>query len=203
MPDGNGEPKQTESPKRKRDWVPALTFVTLVLAGFTGWMAWETRNLAQLELKPFVTPYDVNLQMVNDKEGPKKEVTYLGGAVPVGTVKNINRYILTIKFSNPSKLPSMLRAKKIVGNFGPAGWNDHIFLVPAQGTTGWLYGVIFLTSDLAKFPSTTPIHIDYDFENFSPEMNITKSLRFSAECTFPNTNCFLLPFGAKLPLDLK
>lgn len=174
-----------------------MLLATAAMAIYTASMARETKNLAQLELKPYITPLDVNLQMVDNTQTPVKEVTYLSGAVPVGTVENIERYTLTIKFSNPSKLPSMIRVRKIVGNFGPVDkWNNYSFLVPAHGTTGWLFGVTFLSRDLVTADS---IHIDYDLENFSPTMGITKPLKFSAVCTLPNSNCFLLPFEAELP----
>lgn len=180
--------------------MPALTLMTLVLAGVTGWMAWATWMLTRIEKIPYITPLDVGLELVDNTKTPVKHITYLTGADPINAVDNIIGYILTVKFANSGRLPGEIKLLKIDSSFGEFHeWDNFTFLVPAQKESGWLFGLGFSSAQLS---TSTSIYFDYVLQNSSKEMNFSQKIQFTAECTFPNTSCFILPYKARIPRGL-
>jgi len=55
-----------------------MFFATLLMAIFTYQMALETKELAELDLRPYVTPKDVGLEYVDKGGTPIKFKTQLG-----------------------------------------------------------------------------------------------------------------------------
>lgn len=182
----------------------AMLVATASMAIYTAKMAKETKNLVSQDLVPYITPLDIHLQMIDDTGTPKKEVTYLGGAEPVGAVKNIVSSILSVKFYNSGRLPGGLRVKSITSSFGELKeWEDYSFVIPAQHESGWLFGHSFSSVELCSAPTPTTIYYDYQLESFNTETNFLGEVDFSVECTFPNTNCFILPYGKRLPKQIQ
>ena len=195
--------------RRQKIWeavkknVGVLTLLsTSIMAIATGYLAYETKNLAEIDLRPYISPKDVMLEFVDNSNTPKRRITQLGIEDFNNTTINnddLSRITLTLKFKNPSKLEGYINAESISTLSGKTyGWSDSNFLIPGMSDSGWLLGI-----DVKEhLEADSFVYYDYVLSNYSSELDFDRTVKFSVKCDFRNiskkqneritdTNCML------------
>jgi hypothetical protein len=170
-----------------------LIIGTIAMAVFTAWMAYETRSLAQLGLRPYISPKDIKYSWI-DKTGTEiRTYTILDEPINNKTVdiNNVQGIRLTVKFSNSGKLPGNLKIKKLCGPNGQLFPDkEYIFLIPGSGESGWLLGLPLPLKRL-----NDRFFYDYDLETtYSDDFKFNRPLQFSVECDTQSVSCWFIKY---------
>lgn len=188
--------------KIKKHSKEILAIATVIAALAAAYSALQSKNLIELNLRPYVTPKDYKLTIIDKTETPIKEIT-LKDAFPTNAIpaEKIGRIILAINFNNPGRLFGLIKINKISSSFGNINGVEETknqnLLVSGLSDSGPLLGIDITN---AFYNANSFVDFNYDLENYSDEINFKKNLNFSIRCDFRqreyngsfniNPNCF-------------
>lgn len=182
----------------KRNWTAIGSFATIFMVIATLWMAQSTKDLTTVELKPYISPYDIRLEWVDKTGTPVRWWSLSGENIGNKKIEDPERIVMSVRFFNSGKKGGFIKVNKICNKYGEKIYEDDkelLFVPGLSSNSGNLLGI-----DINNHSKEGYDYYSYDLTVSSDYFhNFNDSVTFTIKCEKNSVTCWFIKYKDYCP----